>query len=317
MSVAFQVIIAIILDLLVGDPRWRFHPVRLVGDLLGKLEKTSRNNIRNARLAGAMTAAMAIAVILVIAYGLIVAAGAINPVAGDIVSIIIIYFCISIKDLTSHSMAVYHSLEKGDIAGARANLGLMVGRDTETLNEAQIVRAASESVAESAVDGITSPLFYAALFGPLGALAYKIINTMDSMFGYKNERYINFGWAAARLDDMANYIPARITAVIIALAAIPVGMNAADSFRTVLRDGRRHPSPNSGLPEAAFAGAMGVRFGGVNIYNGESKHVPEIGEQKSKFDRKHIKDAVSLMRVSVLMTAFIFIGIRILFDRFY
>ncbi|VAX25872.1 Adenosylcobinamide-phosphate synthase [hydrothermal vent metagenome] len=317
MSIAFQVVIAIIIDLLVGDPRWPFHPVRLMGSLLVRLEKTTRKNIRNAKLAGVVTAAMAIAIALATAFGLVVAAEAVSPVAGEIVSIIIIYFSLSIKDLASHSMAVYRRLENNDIEGAREKLGLMVGRDTQTMDETEIVRAASESVAESCVDGIASPLFYATLLGPLGAIAYKIVNTMDSMFGYKSERYLHFGWAAARLDDIANYIPARITAVIISLAAIPAGMNAADSLRTVLRDGHRHPSPNSGLPEAAFAGAMGVRFGGVNIYNGKKKRVPEIGEQKTVFDKQHIKDAVRLMLVSILLTASVFIGVRIFIDRLY
>jgi len=164
---------------------------------------------------------------------------------------------LSINDLAKHAKKVYQALRQGDINLARKRVGEMVGRDTEDLSESEILRATVESVAENSVDGVISPLFYAFLGGAPLALAYKAINTLDSMVGYKSERYLYFGWFSAKLDDLANFLPARISALLIPLVAFLLMRKGKDSLRIILRDGKKSPSPNAGIPEAGFAGALG------------------------------------------------------------
>ena len=171
----------------------------------------------------------------------------------------------------------------------------MVGRDTDRLNESEIVRGVVETVAENTVDGITAPLFYGFLGGPPLALAYKAINTLDSMMGYKDERYLNLGWAGARLDDLANYIPARITGLLYLLVAPFTPGGLANVWRTIRRYARRHPSPNSGIPEAAVAGALEIQLGGVNYYRGIASSEVTMGEKKKDLEIKHIYQGLYIM----------------------
>ncbi len=173
----------------------------------------------------------------------------------------------------------------------------IVGRDTQQLDEAGVVRAAVESVAESTVDGVTAPLFFAAIAGPVGAMVYRAVNTLDSMFGHQDDRYRRFGWAAARIDDLANYLPARLTAPLICLAAALwiSSRSGRAALRILARDGRKHASPNSGLAEAAMAGALGVQLGGVNYYDGEPLEKPTIGDAVVPLSPRHIRVANALM----------------------
>ena len=212
------------------------------------------------------------------AWGAIRLAAVVHPLAGDVVSILIIYTTIAARDLARHSMAVYRSLAAGDLVEARRRVGAIVGRDTDRLDEAGVVRAAVESVAESTVDGVTAPLLFAVVAGPVGAIVYRAVNTLDSMFGHQDERYRQFGWAAARIDDLANYIPARLTAPLMCVAALLLRLRPGSALRTLLRDGRKHASPNAGLTEAAMAGALGVQLGGVNYYDGQPLEKPTIGD---------------------------------------
>ena len=195
-------------------------------------------------------------------------------------SIVVIYTTIAARDLARHSMAVFRPLAAGDLVEARRRVAAIVGRDTERLDEAGVVRAAVESVAESTVDGVTAPLFFAVVAGPVGAMVYRAVNTLDSMFGHQDERYRQFGWAAARIDDLANYLPARLTAPLVCLAALCCLRlrPAAARCESLLRDGRKHASPNAGLAEAAMAGALGVQLGGVNYYDGQPLEKPTIGD---------------------------------------
>ena len=178
-----------------------------------------------------------------------------------IIGAVVIYFAISVKSLADESKKVMTALKENDLIKARKALSLIVGRDTENLSEEQMVRACVETIAEGSVDGVLSPLFYAFVGGPTAAMAYKAVNTLDSMVGHKNEKYVRFGWASARLDDLANYIPARISAILIPIASFLCGYGFKDSLRIACRDGRKHESPNSGIPEAAMAGALGVQLG--------------------------------------------------------
>jgi adenosylcobinamide-phosphate synthase len=174
----------------------------------------------------------------------------------------------------------------------------IVGRDTADLSPEEICRACVETVAENTNDGVVAPLFYAALAGPVGMWVYKAINTLDSMVGYRNSRYLRFGWASARMDDLANFVPARLTYLLLSLAAFLAGQRGWAAFRTGWQDGRRHPSPNSGWPEAAMAGALGVQLGGTSSYGGVSSEKPLLGKPLQKLDADRVRTAIGLMLVA-------------------
>jgi adenosylcobinamide-phosphate synthase len=312
MRLEYQILIAMLLDFIVGDPRGFPHPVRLIGRFALFMEAPLRQAFRNQRLAGILMAVIVPAVTLTCAFGLIRAAGMIAPWIADVVSIVMLYTTFAARDLAGHAMAVYRELKHGDLAAARKNASLLVGRDTEHLDEAEVVRATLESVAENTVDGVTAPVFFAFIAGPLGAMLYKTINTLDSTFGYKNERYREFGWASAKIDDLANYIPARLTAFLIPAAAAVLGFKPLDAFRILLRDGRKHPSPNSGLAEAAVAGALGLQFGGINSYFGQPSARPVIGDPLRGMKQKDIVRGIGLMFVTLILSAMLFLGIRVI-----
>lgn len=303
-----QVIAALALDAALGDPAWFPHPVRYIGAFAAWTEDRSRALLKDEYHAGAMSAFCVTGVSAGTAYLITKAARAIHPLLGDAASILIMYTCFAARDLAEHSMRVHDALEKGDLETARHAAGMMVGRDTKDLDETELVRAAVESVAENTSDGVTAPLFYAVVAGPAGAVFYKAANTLDSMFGYRNERYEKFGYVSAKLDDVMNYGPARLTAAIVTLAADFSGMNMKGAAEMLVRDGRKHPSPNSGLCEAAMAGAMNVQLGGVNYYGGEKSLKPLLGEPEEKLQRKHIRKANRLMIATTIAAAALFIG---------
>lgn len=295
---------AYLLDIFLGDPRWLPHPVRLIGFAISKLENILYP-LKNKKIAGAALVFIITFSTFFTAWFIIAAFRNINIYAAYIVSAILLYTALSIKDLKDESMAVYHALNKNDTEAARKKLSMIVGRDTNQLDENGIVRATVETVAENITDGIISPLFYAFIGGIPLALAYKAINTMDSMIGYKNERYKDFGWAAARLDDAANFIPARLTGLIVPAAALLMGKYAVKSWQIMLRDGQNNPSPNSGITEAAVAGALGIELGGMNYYNSIPSLKPLIGDKIYSLDKKHIKEAIKITYiVSFLILCF-------------
>jgi adenosylcobinamide-phosphate synthase len=310
MRLEYQILIALLLDLAFGDPRWFPHPVRLIGRLITALEGPARRAISDARVAGAVTALTVILLAAVATAVLIGIAGQIHPLLGDAAGILVLYTTLAARDLARHSLAVYEALEKFDLVEARRLVSWMVGRDTERLTEREVVRAAVESVAENTVDGIIAPLLFSALFGPVGAMAYKAINTLDSMIGYKNESYIDFGRTAARIDDTANYIPARLSAPILTAAAALLGFPASATWRVAWRDGRKNLSPNAGIAEAAFAGALGVKLGGVMERRGRPVNQPEIGDPVVPLAREHIPAANRLMFVGTIIAAAAFVLVR-------
>ena len=295
MTLTTQILAAVAVDLVLGDPRWLPHPVRGIGWLAKRLETPLRTLFRNEWIAGVMAVLLVVGTTTLLSWEAIHLAGVAHPLAGDILSILVIYTSIAPRDLIRHSMQVYQSLKAGDLPLSRTRVSWIVGRDTANLDEAGVTRAAVECVAESTVDGVTAPLFFAILGGPAGAMAYRAINTLDSTFGYTTPRYLRFGWASARLDDLANYIPARLTAPLIGVAAAGMGLHPLLSWKVLRRDGRKHASPNSGLPEAAMAGAMGVQLGGLNYYEGEPLDKPTIGDAVVPLSAKHIPQANALM----------------------
>lgn len=295
MRLEYQILAAFALDLLVGDPQWSLHPVRIIGRLAQRLECPARKLLRNERLAGVLAAFLLVAIVGLASYAIIALAARLHPLAADVASILLIYSTIALRDLLTHSGAVYRALAEGDLAGARKRVSWIVGRDTDELDEAGVARAAVESVAESTVDGVTAPLFFAFLAGPVGAMVYRAINTLDSTFGYKNEQYARFGWASARLDDLANYLPARLTGPLVSLAAALLLRRGRESWQILRRDARNHSSPNSGITEAAMAGALGVQLGGTNLYFGQPVDKPTLGDPEQPLTKAHILRANRLL----------------------
>ena len=310
MRLEYQILIAVVLDLMFGDPRWFPHPVRLIGRLITALEGPARRAIPDPRLAGTAAALTVIVATVIATAALIGIAGRIHPLLGDAVGIVVLYTTVAARDLARHSLAVYRALERFDLADARRLVSWMVGRDTERLTETEVVRAAVESVAENTVDGIIAPLFFAALGGPVGAMAYKAVNTLDSMIGYRNERYIDFGRAAARIDDAANYFPARLAAPILTAAATLLGFPAVAAWRIARRDGRNNLSPNAGIAEAAVAGALGVRLGGAMERRGRPVNQPQIGDPIVPLTRGHILAANRLMFMATVIATAVFLAGR-------
>jgi adenosylcobinamide-phosphate synthase len=308
----YQIITAMALDGLVGDPRWLPHPVKLIGALAARIERISRRLIPSEYAAGGVTAAIVVLAAGAAAWLIVAGATALHPLAGDAASILLLYTTFAARDLARHGADVLRELETGNVPEARRKVAMMVGRDTEALDEEGIARAAVESVAENTVDGVTAPLLYAIAGGPVAAVMYKAVNTLDSTFGYKTERYLRFGWASAKLDDLANYLPARITALFMVVAAAVLRMRAGRAWRTLIRDGRKHTSPNSGLCEAAMAGALGVRLGGRSYYFGQPSDKPYIGNPGAPPRKDDIRRGNWLMLATYMVTAAVFLCARML-----
>jgi adenosylcobinamide-phosphate synthase len=289
------VLAAVLLDLLFGDPRWLPHPVVAIGRLIAGLEKVLRRLVTNEHIGGVVLLLLTVCITAGVAWSLVRGASLIHPAAGVGVSALLGWTCLAARSLHGESKLVADALVGGDLPEARRYLSYIVGRDTAELPEPEIWRGAVETVAENTSDGVIAPLLFLMVGGAPLALAYKAVNTLDSMVGYKNERYLRFGWASARFDDLANLVPARLTGGLIALAAPFVGLSGRNAWRVMLRDGRNHSSPNSGIPEAAAAGALGVRLGGTNIYFGKPVAKPTIGDPLNPLDEAAWRGAVRLM----------------------
>ena len=298
-----QIACALLMDAVVGDPRWLPHPAKLTGGLAQRLEGFTRRRIADEKLAGVVTAGTVIGSAALAATAVTGVARRLHPVVGDIASIVVLWTTFAARDLADHALDVHGALEREDLPEARRLVGRMVGRDVDVLDEGGVVRAAVESVGENTMDGVTAPLFYAYLGGPVAAAAYKAVSTLDSTFGYRNERYIDFGWASARSDDVADLVPARLTVVANFLAAAVTGLRPMDMLRICKRDGGKHASPNSGIAEAAMAGALGVQLGGPLMRDGRSVDYPTLGDPVRPLERAHIKQAVVFMAATTAVWA--------------
>jgi adenosylcobinamide-phosphate synthase len=279
---------AYVLDLLAGDPRFLPHPVVLMGRLTRALESAVVPLARDARsqlLAGALIAAVVTGVSAAAGILLLASAASFSPPAALVAAVILGWTTLATRSLLQHGAAVTRALDAGDLAAARSHVALIVGRDTGELDEAGVARAVVETLAESSCDGIVAPLFYLTLGGAPLALAYKAINTLDSMIGHREPPYLYLGRAAARLDDFANFVPSRITALAICAAAPVTGGSARSAWRTFWRDGDKHASPNAGQAEAAMAGALSVRLGGASRYAGVTVERPLLGAEFPLPDR--------------------------------
>lgn len=292
---------ALVIDLAIGDPRWLPHPIRWMGAAIGYLEPVFRKLIPNRLFSGALFASALVMLVWLLTWTIVWAAHGVNAVLGILVETVLIFYCISIGSLRDAARQVKITVEQGTLEQARAAVAWIVGRDTRFLDHAGVNRAAVETVAENLVDGTISPVFYAAIGGAPLAMAFKMVSTLDSMIGYKNDTYLEFGKAAAKMDDLANYIPARLAVPIIALAAQILFGSGKKAVLLVRQDGRSHASPNAGLPEAAFAGALGVKLGGPNTYHGNLIEKPYIGAHLNQVHSRHIARACKLMVLSSIL----------------
>jgi len=269
---------ALAIDLVLGDPPWMPHPVRLIGAAISLGERRLRTGLERRDLRnGAMLAVAAIAMSAACAWVIVAGTARIAEPLGAVAATLIASTTLALRGLDDAAREVQRALESNDDARARSALPALVGRDPVALDRAGMIRATVESVAENTSDGVLAPLLFLFVGGPVAAIAYKAVNTLDSMIGYRDERYLFFGRAAARIDDAANYLPARLTAICLIAAAQFVTGRASQALTICRADARDHASPNAGYPEAAAAGALGIRLGGAAIYGGEVEHRASMG----------------------------------------
>jgi len=304
------VLAAVVLDLVLGDPRALPHPVVAIGRMISFLEPRLRRNFADERAAGCALLVTTVGASYGVAALLLAAASALAPEAGIAVAVYLSWVSLAARSLHVESGKVAKALERDDLPAARLALSYIVGRETEQLDEGEIVRGAVETVAENTGDGVIAPLFYLMLGGPALAIAYKAVNTLDSMVGYKNERYLQFGWASARFDDLANFLPARLSGLLMVLAAPICALSGGNAWRIMRRDCRNHSSPNSGFPEAAAAGALRVRLGGANRYFGKVVEKPCIGDAVLPLSLAAYDGVVRLMYCSEALLVVGWLAIR-------
>lgn len=293
--------LACVLDALLGDPYAMPHIIRLIGTLIARSEQVLRGAFPQGPQGERRAGIALVAVVLLVSCGATSAvlwlAWRTSPYLGFAVQTFICYQMLAARQLGIEARKVWHALTKEGLEAARKAVSMIVGRDTQALDEAGVTRAAVETVAENASDGFVAPLLFMAVGGPVAGVLYKATNTMDSMVGYKNDAYRSFGTCAAKLDDILNWVPARVTGVLMCLVAPLVGLDGAGAWRVMLRDHARHSSPNSGWPEAACAGALGVMLAGPSSYFGKVVEKPTIGD-----DLRPI-EATDILRANRLLAA--------------
>ncbi len=309
------IVIGYILDLYIGDPHSFPHPVRMIGNLISWLEKilhpaNKKADERKEQFAGAILVCLVLSITGFTAGAIIFISHMVGPKIQMIVEAVMIYYLLAARSLKDESMAVFDRLSANDTEGARRAVSMIVGRDTESLSMDGITRAAVETVAENASDGVIAPLFYLAVGGPLLGWLYKSVNTMDSMVGYKNERYLHFGRTAAKLDDLVNLIPSRLAALLLILSSYLLKYDWKNAYRIWVRDRRNHKSPNSAQTESACAGALGLRLAGDAYYFGKLVSKPYIGDELRKIEPQDICRVNRLMYCSAAIMGVLTLIIR-------
>ena len=312
MKMACILAAAFLLDCLLGDPRWLPHPICLMGKLIAGTEKGMRRLIKNQFFGGLLLVIVVITVSTAVPWAILILVGMINPWLETVLQVWFCYQILAMKSLCTESMRVYTPLKAGDLPLARKYLSWIVGRETDRLDEEGVAKAAVETVAENTSDGVVAPLIFMAIGGaPLGFL-YKAINTLDSMIGYKNDKYIRFGRAAARLDDAANFIPARLSALLMILAAYILRFDGGNARRIYWRDRRNHKSPNSAQTESVCAGALHIQLAGPAVYFGKLVEKPTIGDRDRSTTAEDICLANRLMIGTSVLAVLLMIGLRLL-----
>lgn len=300
-----------LLDLMIGDPHWLYHPIRLVGHLISGLEKLLRylfpGTKKGELTAGILLLALTAGITAASAWGLLLLAGRVHPYIRFTLETVMCYQLLATRSLKDETMKVYHALKAGDVENARHAVSMVVGRDTAVLDDIGITKAAVETVAENTSDGIVAPLLFMIIGGaPLGYF-YKAVNTMDSMVGYKNERYLYFGRAAAKFDDVLNYIPARLSAVLMICASGLLGMDAVSAWNVYMRDRFNHSSPNSAHTEAVTAGALHIQLAGNAYYFGKLYEKPTIGNADRPVEYGDIRRANRLLYGTAILALAVFL----------
>ena len=315
-------IIGFLLDCIFGDPAWMYHPIRVIGNLISVLEKglrkllcsripASEQEKKNRRevLAGGILWILTVSLSFLVPAVLLFAAGKVHPAVRFLLETFWCYQIFAARCLVGESRKVYQKLKEDDLPGARKAVSMIVGRDTENLTAEGVTKAAVETVAENTSDGVTAPLLFLLIGGaPLGFL-YKAVNTMDSMLGYKNEKYLYFGRIPAKMDDVFNYIPARLTAWFMIVAAFLTGMDGKNAWKIYLRDKRKHASPNSAQSEAVCAGALDVQLAGDAVYFGKVYKKDYIGDAIRKIEPEDILRAGKLMYMTTILMMVVFGGL--------
>ena len=292
-----DILLGFILDTIIGDPYKLPHPIRWIGSFISILEKLCRK-IAKSHTMLMILGAILVFIVVFVSGGitlLVLKLASFNKYAYLIVSSVICYYMLAGKSLKTESMKVYKAFENNDTEGARKAVSMIVGRDTQSLTKEGIIKAAVETVAENSSDGVVAPLIYMLIFGPVGGVVYKAVNTMDSMIGYVEEKYFYIGKFAAKLDDVLNYIPARISGILVIISAFILRYDYKNAFRIFKRDRKKHASPNSAQTESAMAGALGVQLAGDATYFGVVHKKPYIGDKKREIENEDIKRANDIM----------------------
>lgn len=304
---ALAFLLGVLMDFCFGDPHWLMHPVQVIGKLISLLEKGLRGRFpktpEGERRAGFCLVVLVLAVTGLVCGGILFLAWCISPFLYLAVETLWCWQIPAAKSLKTESMKVYRELVKGDLPGARKAVSMIVGRDTQNLTQEQVAKAAVETVAENTSDGIVAPMFYTMLLGAWGGMLYKAVNTMDSMVGYRNDRYLNFGRYGAKLDDLANFLPARLSAWLMIAAAGLTGMDRKNAKKIYLRDRYNHDSPNSAHTESVCAGALQVQLAGDAYYFGKLHKKKTIGDPIRPVEPEDIRRANRLMYGTTLLTA--------------
>ena len=290
---------AILLDLKFGDPKSKFHPTAWIGSLIAKLTPAAKNqNGMVEKIGGVMIVGVTAGIVLIITSGIVYGFSLISDyfvsvIVSVIVGGILVKTTFAIRGMENHAKAVLHFLDANKLDSARDNLSMIVKRDTSKLDQNHVISGVLESISENTVDGITGPMFYYALFGLPGAFVYRVVNTADSMIGYKTDLFKNIGWFAAKCDTVLNFIPSRLTGFMMIIAAALLQNNWKESYKIMVRDGRKTESPNAGYPMAALAGALGTKFEKIDHY--------QLGNGEITLSKQHVYSAISLMKITSLL----------------
>jgi len=296
---------AYVMDLVIGDPEWFPHPVQAIGRVIATAESVARPGRHSSArdfFSGTVVTVVVVVTTAAVAVLIVRVAGRLHPYVALVTEGLLAWTTLATRSLLAEAARVIDALDDGDLAGARVRLGRIVGRDTATLTESEVARGVIETVAESTCDGIVAPLCYLVVGGVPAALAYKAVNTLDSMIGHREPPYTYFGRTAARLDDIANIVPARLAALAITIAAAGTGRSAAGAIRVWRRDHAEHDSPNAGHPEAAMAGALGVTLGGLNYYDGVPVAKPLLGAGQGEPSTNAARAACRIAAAASLLT---------------